>query len=544
MSSFQPLISLIDQYSDIRREVVRATITDVSRWSATGAAFVGASTGGVVRQMIYRDMPAPTVGQVVSAVRTSADPAANWLVLQMPQSIGVDLLFSAFDFAVYGNDSTAETALAQPYAAAIIKRDSATGHFSIVCDHPITASNYYAAILATDVTWGNRLYARGCPIKTIMGKVYTWVWWLDQHAWDHAGAYFQPDDQTWGRAVVDDAPNCWVSTDKGTTWTASGSDLYGLRFIDECGAGNIYAVVQDGKAIVRSTDSGASWTQVYTYDGVNLIHECAADPTNANGCSWTTRLGAYSTDDNFATTTGPFGPQFWFTNTNVDDFPYGAILRQGGKTLTWSGMLNQPNASQTSGSDVVPYEEGSVWAGDNPLTSMSKVQAIVTPSSIAFSSGGLNHPEGVAESDIFSHFVRDGNDLYFLSQSTSDGSIYRSTDGGATWTSELPHSQQRRDTGAAVLTMDGPGAAAGLVRTADGLWAGASEPSIYNNNQFHNDYDPVTDTFLAVGKQRLYHNDGSGWVEQSDPLYADTSTDPDGNTGRQFVWWAHGMTGV
>lgn len=542
MSAFQPIINLIDEYNDVYRPVRTAVITDVSQWAATGAAFVSARLGGVVRQMVYRDMPQPTVGQVVSVIQMSANPASDWLVLPIPQS-GVDLLFSAFDVTVYSD----ETLAAVPYASAIIKRDSATGHFSFVCDHPITATNYYNAILATTSDWGaNRLYARSYPLRNIKGRLYTWVWWLDQHAWDHNGLYFQPDDQTWGRAIRDDAPNCWLSTDSGATWTASGSDLYGLRFLDECGAGTIYAVVQDGKAIVRSTDSGASWTQVYTYDGVNLIHECAADPTNADGCSWTTRQGAFSTDDNFATTAGPFGPQFWFSNTNVDDFPHGAILRHGGQTLTWSGDWNIPNATQITGSDKVPYTEGTVWAGANPLTSMSKQQAIVGPISIGWNDGTYNHPEGVAIGDLFSHFVRDGSDLYLLSQATPDGSIYKSTDGGATWTSELPTTQQRHYAAGTVYFTEGqgPGAAAGLVRTAAGLWAGASEPSIYNGNQFHLDYDPVTDTTGVTGKQRLYFNDGSGWVEHSDPLFADTSTDPDGNTGRQYVWFAWGMCGV
>ena len=536
----QPLLNRIRPFIDIGRPLQLATVVDVSGYTTSGPGYVRATIDGVARDVIWRDAPAPAIGSAIQVVRTSAAGTAPWLGLPSAPPAGGGLLFSAFDRTVATSD---DTALSVAYVSAIIRRDPGTGHFSIIANHPITGSNFRNCLLPG---WpAPYLYARGYPIKTVLGKVYTWVWWLDEHTWDDSGAYFPSNDQTWGRAIRDDVPNCWISGDGGYTWAASGSALYGLRYIDEQGAGTIYAVVGDGQHIARSTDSGATWTTVHTANLHEMIHRCAADPTNADGCSWNTRYGTYCTDDNFTTVSGPYGPEFFDASDGADDFPHDFVYRHGGKTFSWSGHGNIPNAKTVTGSTVTYGTWGTVWAGSDPLTSMARQQLISPTVWVGATVSGLYYPDGSPFSDYQSFFTRDGDDLYFLSQSVRDGSIYKSTDGGVTWVNQMSSSQQGPTPTLGPTGVAGMGAAGGLARQGTTLWAASSMGSIFGNNQLNEiDYDPVTATFIT-GKQRLYScPDGGSWVEDSDPFYADTSTDPNGVTGRQYVFFAHGMTAV
>src|SRR5579871_396161 len=172
MSVWAPLADLIARYADIDRPVTACTIADISRWSATGAAFVGLTIDGALRQALYRDMPAPTVGQTVSAVRMSADPTAPWLVLPAANSRPpARFVFSAHDATKTGA-AVVET---DPYQCAVVALHP-DGTWEVRAPHPCWGPGKFNSWFGGQPGGdnGDLSYAARLPMVRIGAYLYTW----------------------------------------------------------------------------------------------------------------------------------------------------------------------------------------------------------------------------------------------------------------------------------------------------------------------------------------------------------------------------------
>lgn len=600
MSTWQPLADAIARYADIDRPVVRCVVTDVTLWAATGPAYVGlALPNGSQTQAVYRDMPAPSVGQVVSAVRMSADPQSLWLVLPAPSATHKPALFvfSAYDHtrgdpATGGVFSNAYFQVeTDPYMTGIVAL-CADGTWEYRSPHPCWGAgrfNFWHGGLDPGGSNGDDSYASRFPLARCDNRLFTWSCFSDQpymmYDWpldpDYSSDPYQTDETLNGRyfnrATNGAVANCYYSDDYGYTWIALAA-IAEVRWLEQ-GAPSlpIYAVTDDGEHIRRSTDSGATWSaplysvpNAGTLSAYPRIHRLACDPLDGDTVVWTSADGLYRTTDNFATVSGPLGPDWHYEDTfwaaanaagrhlNDDHALHGdGLLRtRTGRTLAYRLEAgNRSNVNGTwgpsdpypvfvrAGADPGPYTGTYPWDGqilyrDEPWPAsgaFASARFVAETGSEGIVQGATTFPDGRPTGVNGTDYWRVGDDLY-LSVVNDSPALLRSSDDGATWTTLYD-----KDTIFAGNSSWG----------ARGFYGGAGV------------YGVGTDVYIGCGhswfgwqskgtallpsnpsplQNRLLKIAPAGTLtDATTTLRTDTAVTPDGFANRQWAWFDHGM---
>lgn len=514
----QPLRSLVAAHFDLDRPVYRAQIVAVDRWSATGPAWVTVTHDGARRDVVYTDLPAPTIGMEIAFYRAGPAVDAEWLVV--PWKSGQPLIFSAWDADVDPYSADAKLAGHKAIVARL-----AGGGWEKRSDHPIgyaewqtIARNYNDP---ADVDFGMAWF----PLLRVGAYLYTWGAYDGYHYWGPDGTYFPADLTTMNRALLDDAPNCYRSADWGATWELAPT-VRAVRWLST-GAGQTYAVADDGESIYHSPDDGDTWSLAYAFDGTKWgrFQRVAADPLDDQTVAVAAAKGRYVTTDRFSTVAGPIAPAMFYedlgtdSTQDVDSFPHSALARTpaGDATLGWFG---------TSTDDEGVVDSLYIQRGADPLTSFTRGQ---------FANANINGGN-------HSQFWADGAAIYWGGQTTSEGMqwLYKSTDGGATWTAE-----PRPDDGVGgtigdplyhnrALNIQSYGAAGGMARTDEGLFV-ASSSGAFGGGWFADPFELVGGSYqVRKGTRRLWHLDDDGeWRDATGSMAADT--------GKNWAPFAHGM---
>lgn len=574
MSVWQPLADLIARYGDIDRPVYRCAITDVSLWSATGAAFVRIAVEGWEPLAIFRDQPAPTVGQVVSAVRMSADPQSLWLVLPAPAACPpARFVFSAFDQRMNVGTFPQET---DPYGCAVVALGP-DGTWDVRAPHPCWGPgrfNYWFGG-QPDGANGDLSYAARFPMVRIGAYLYTWAVFSDQPF----ALYEVPGDPAFdGTATIRQDPfvagryfdhthadnhNLFRATDDGCAWAAV-TALAEVRWVAQGAPGlPVYAVTGDGTSVHRSTDDGLTWAQVWDSPGATTdyysatrIHRLACDPDDGDTVVLAVADGIYLTTDAFATVAGPLGPDFKYEdNFNAtanaagikynDSFALGGegLLRHAGQTLAWRlEASNRSNTSFNHSDDPYPSRHvvGSVttfpWDGHvltiaDPFPGAGAATAgQFLPANGSIASGT---PDGVPAGVNGTDYWRVGTDLYVAVQRDWPA-LWQSVDDGATWTAVL-------DKADAVFLPPGAGGVPRNATGGAGVWASGGDLYTGVSGTWFGMHDTSVGLQAGALYQRLYRLSGGAWSDATGTLYADTNATPDGATGRQYTFHDHGM---
>jgi photosystem II stability/assembly factor-like uncharacterized protein len=213
--------------------------------------------------------------------------------------------------------------------------------------------------------------------------------------------------------VAAGATGVWRSTDGADSWTKISSTLLGNSISFSPSGSPIWAVSQNRKQILASTDGGTTWTPRYTATGAGQINAVLADP-NAPGTVW---AGISAADSLADVLRSPDGGTTW---TPV--LPP-ALRGGGGIGATNAGPLAAlPGALGFVLAGAQYYHGGGVLkTADGGATWVLAYPDTFTPlaSASAVAAGGSS----AASASIYAGM----NVMQF-------GSLVRSDDGGASWT--------------------------------------------------------------------------------------------------------------
>ncbi len=279
----------------------------------------------------------------------------------------------------------------------------------------------------------------------------------------------------WNGSPVDARTGCGIlrSTDGGTTWTTMLPGRYSTQVvaIDPATAGSTtgtHVFAASSLGLVRSTDSGATWALVLGLgDGSNPISDLAALPGNVvyaaiGNVSGSANNGLYKSTDGgatfnklvstsngaCATTANPNAPcgrlNFGIAPSNPmiiymalqGTSPFGSLYSivestDGGATFnkrSATGAVCSPQCWYTQSVTVLPGNPDIVFFGGLSLY-------------VSSDSGNTFNDIGTGGNADFPLIHVDQHALVFQPGSQlvvyagNDGGIYKSTDGGGTWTS-------------------------------------------------------------------------------------------------------------
>ncbi|HLH24982.1 MAG TPA: hypothetical protein VK066_20870 [Chloroflexota bacterium] len=259
----------------------------------------------------------------------------------------------------------------------------------------------------------------------------------------------------------------WRTQDGGGTWTQVSTTLLGRGLsIDATTPSTVYGISSDTRRILKSADSGATWTTVYTGTGATQINAVLADPNTSGrvyaGVSYTDGLAQLlrSTDGGATWAAvlpaslrgaGGIGPTNITTLAavpGIDGLVFaglqvyhgGSVLRSADGGATWASVggdlqpLAAPSALAAGGSAV---PTATVYAGFNVMQFGSLVQSLDGGATWADLSANLpiHGPDGgyVANLD-----ANPGQPMWtYLSAwdlaPTPQAGVFATPDGGATW---------------------------------------------------------------------------------------------------------------
>ncbi|KAJ7492893.1 hypothetical protein FB451DRAFT_1220016 [Mycena latifolia] len=220
--------------------------------------------------------------------------------------------------------------------------------------------------------------------------------------------------------------NILISTDQGATFTASPLPFKRL-VVDPNSNGILFFGAGAGKGLWKSTNFGVTWTQVTSFPSVGNY---APDPSDTSGYNSLPIGIAWVTFDSTSGTAGSPTPRIFVGVANTPGTSNIYVTTNGG--TTWSAVAGQnttymPHKGVISPAEKVMYVSYSNGAGpyDGTLGSVFKynLTSSVTGSDLYFGFGGvavdLKTPGTIMVAALNSWWP--------------DGQIFRSTNGGASW---------------------------------------------------------------------------------------------------------------
>ncbi len=287
-----------------------------------------------------------------------------------------------------------------------------------------------------------------------------WIPLLDWVGWDEWGyngvASIAPDPKNADKvyAAVGMYTNSWDpdngailrSSDRGTTWQRTelpfkvGGNMPGRGMgerlsVDPNDGRVLYFGAPSGKGLWRSTDSGVTWAQVASFPNPGNY---VADPDDTNGYANDIQGVVWVTYDPRSSTAGSPSRTIYVGVADKEN----TVYRSTDAGATWARLAGQPTGylahqgeldteggflylatSDTGG----PYDggKGDVWKYDTATGAWTRISPVPSTSADAyFGYSGLTIDR------------RNPNTLMVATQISwwPDVIIFRSTDGGATWT--------------------------------------------------------------------------------------------------------------
>ena len=253
------------------------------------------------------------------------------------------------------------------------------------------------------------------------------------------------------------------STDSGATWTKANSGLSNLFVtvlaVDAHGPDTLYCGAAGAGVFFKSTDAGGSWTQNAGLDsrGVAAI---ALDPTNSNNIYAGLQNGLFKSTDGGATwaqaTTG------LISGNAVQSI---AISPTDGATV-FAGLAGAGLFKSTDGANSFAQMNSGLFAGVQALAISPAAPGAVYAAGIAQPEGGAifkqtgaagpwTEPDPGFTVDRITALAIDPlspNTVYAASD-TAIG-IFKTTDGGATWTRTSSGLGGKVNAGVAAITID------------------------------------------------------------------------------------------
>jgi photosystem II stability/assembly factor-like uncharacterized protein len=331
------------------------------------------------------------------------------------------------------------------------------------------------------------------------------------------------------------------STDSGATWIEVGSGLESANFLnmsDTCSCADTNAGMaidprnpdtiylgSMGDGVFKSTDGGATWRAANNGLSARPILSAVILPGNAtlyatdgariyksqdSGASWT--AGAWAAPDHWISTLvmDPQAPDRIYVGTwQVEDSPPGKVYRTEDGGATWSDTNDDRNWSTIWSMAIDPSNPTTVYAGTE--TGVFKTV-----------DGGGNWaaigPWGLSEVRSIVVDPQSPATVYALGQFVGTAPVFRSTDGGATWTAltnGLPPCCGVR--GLAIDRQNSAnlftGSASGVFKSVDGgaTWTRSGLETMFVNSLAVDPQAP--DTVYAATPAGVYRslNAGKSW---------------------------------
>ena len=256
--------------------------------------------------------------------------------------------------------------------------------------------------------------------------------------------------------------------DGGSTWSTTTTPFAGtsLRFVDENTGwvlvGLDAAMSHESVAIFRTMDGGASWSQVFindpgatgATDSLPLVGDKNGIAAISANTAWVT--GATPASDEIYIYISQDGGVTWTKQALGMPSDYA-----GGMTNTYlptffgnsTGVLPVGLYSNTSGTVFFNSADGGLtWTASTPVA-LSGKNSVATPNDLFVWDGGpalyASHDAGVtwatvapniniADTLMGFQFVDASNGWAVTGDASSHYSLYKTTDGGATWTPLIP----------------------------------------------------------------------------------------------------------
>ena len=265
----------------------------------------------------------------------------------------------------------------------------------------------------------------------------------------------------------------WRSQDDAASWTKISPTLLGSSMSVAASGTSIWAVSHDGKQILQSTDSGATWSVRYSTSGQGQINSVLADP-NAASTIWAGVTAAdgladvlRSTDGGATwvpvlpfplrgaggigpTRAGPLAAATSLSNFVVAGAQYyhgGGVLKTSDAGATWSlgypGTYTPLAGASTVAVGGTALATARIYAGLNVMQAGSMVRSSDAGATWMDLSATLPI-RGSSTGGIVGNIVvaRAHPDMLFISMSDvstpAQVGVFRSGDGGLTW-SEVGH---------------------------------------------------------------------------------------------------------
>jgi hypothetical protein len=290
--------------ADFDRRWLVGTVVDTSRYATVGASWVGLLYGDQIYQASYTDGPRPADGTLLAFKRANRHPDSWYFARPLPQSVTAGGIYVSAGYGEFPNVQVFR----------IMHWDAATNTWTLVGDHPFVGH-------WNPTTMGAGSVSSRWPIRGVGDRLFAWA---------------TPEFQ--GQEDIDPGVhNAFASDNGGASWaTLAITGVYDIHG----GVGDVvYASVNNGQQIARSTDRGNTWGIVWasgpggaTVSGVtDKWGRIVPDEADPNIVAVKSTYGVRLTTDAFATLGGLVGPG---SDLNYPAYPiYDALSRIGTTTV-------------------------------------------------------------------------------------------------------------------------------------------------------------------------------------------------------------------